>query len=175
MLTPEQEKWVSTLSNSDEIRIFPFDPTAEDKFNIVKKLILAELGENITVEHRGATSLGISGQNEIDVYIPVSGEDFISLRVPLESIFGKPGSIHTNRVRYRTYVDKKRIDVFLVKEDSLDWKNLNDFETYLSSHSDTLEDYRLLKEQGKGLSTQEYYRQKIHFLNSILSKVNKTR
>jgi len=175
MLTPEQEKWVSTLSDSDEIRIFPFDPTAEDKFNIIKKLILAELGEKNAVEHRGATSLGISGQNEIDVYIPVSGEDFISLRVPLESIFGKPGSIHTDRVRYRTYVDKKRIDVFLVKEDSPDWQNLNDFEKYMSSHPDALEDYRLLKEQGNGLSTQEYYRQKIHFLNSILSKVNKTR
>jgi hypothetical protein len=30
--------------------------------------------------HRGAISLGISGQDEIDIYIPVSLEDFISLQ-----------------------------------------------------------------------------------------------
>ncbi len=45
------------------------------------------------------------------------------------------------------------------------------FENYLKEHPQALEEYRKLKELGDGLSTREYYRRKIEFINDILEKV----
>jgi ribosomal protein S18 acetylase RimI-like enzyme/GrpB-like predicted nucleotidyltransferase (UPF0157 family) len=172
MLTPEQEGWIFHLSDETKIKILPFDPTASEKFEVVKKKIESVLGEGLRVVHRGATSLGISGQDEIDMYLPVSVEDYISLQTPLEKIFGKPGSIHQDRIRYVTSVEGKHIDVFLIKESSSSWKDGVKIEKYLLTHPEALESYRILKEQGDGLSTREYYRRKVVFYNDILSKMS---
>jgi GrpB-like predicted nucleotidyltransferase (UPF0157 family)/GNAT superfamily N-acetyltransferase len=169
MLTPEQEKWIARLSDETKIKIVPFDPTAGDKFEAVKRKIQSELGKILPVVHRGATSLGISGQDEIDIYIPVSIEDFYSLQTPLEKIFGKPGSIHQDRIRFVTSVEGKHIDVFLMKGESASWRDGVKFEKYLLSHPESLESYRILKEEGNGLSTREYYRRKVAFINDIIS------
>lgn len=171
MLTTEQQKWIDHLSDTDTVIITPFDITAEDKFLTVKQYIQASLGESIRVEHHGATSLGISGQDEIDVYIPVPLNQFDTFFVSLERLFGKPASLYPQqRARFVTSVDKKHIDVFLINEDSSDWLNCTKFESYLKSHPIDLENYRKLKESGNNLSTREYYRIKTEFINEILVK-----
>jgi GrpB-like predicted nucleotidyltransferase (UPF0157 family) len=124
MLTPEQEKWINHLSDEDKIKIVPFDPAAEDKFHKVVRRIKGVMGWSITVEHRGATSLGISGQDEIDVYIPVLPERFDSLIDPLKKLFGNPKSLYPReRVRYVTKEGGKHIDVFLINKECDGWKN----------------------------------------------------
>lgn len=70
MIPTEQEKWLANLSDTNSVKIFPFDPTSVEKFEKVKAQIKNVLGKNILVEHRGATGLGISGQGELDVFIP---------------------------------------------------------------------------------------------------------
>jgi len=65
MLTPEQEKWLAHLSDIGTVKIVPFDPTAEEKFERVKKKIQGHLGADVAVEHYGASGLGISGQDEM--------------------------------------------------------------------------------------------------------------
>lgn len=40
-------------------------------FSKVKSVIQSKLGETIKVEHRGASGLGMSGRDEIDVYVPI--------------------------------------------------------------------------------------------------------
>ena len=76
MLTPKQKKWINHLPDDDKIMIFSFDKTSQDVFEKIKEKIQTNLDMEIKVEHRGSTSLGIAGQNEIDVYIPVSGDIF---------------------------------------------------------------------------------------------------
>ena len=76
MITRKQQKWIDHLSDVDKIKIVPFDPTAKDKFQKVKQQIKGALGKDIPVVHRGASSLGISGQDEIDIYIPVPPRQF---------------------------------------------------------------------------------------------------
>jgi hypothetical protein len=66
MLTQEQQKWIEHLSDIDQIVIVPFDITAQEKFEKVREIITSNLGESIPFIHGGATSLGISGQDEID-------------------------------------------------------------------------------------------------------------
>jgi GrpB-like predicted nucleotidyltransferase (UPF0157 family) len=173
MLRPEQEKWINHLSNEDPITIVAFDATAAEKFEAVKKQIQAVLGENIQVEHRGATSLGISGQDEIDVYIPVAEESFNSLFALLSAAFGSPRSHYPlERARFVTFEKGKHVDIFLINDACRGWLDGVAFEDYLKSHPAALESYRLLKESGHGLNTREYYRRKIEFINSILNLAN---
>jgi GrpB-like predicted nucleotidyltransferase (UPF0157 family) len=88
MLTLDQLKWINHLRDDDKIKIIPFDSTADQKFALVMDQIKKALGEDIQAEHRGATSLGISGQDEIDVYLPVPGNKFESLLLPLSKLLG---------------------------------------------------------------------------------------
>jgi len=173
MLTSEQEKWISHLSDKNKIRIIPFDQTAEEKFQRVKQKIRNTLGNDTPVEHHGATSLGISGQDEIDVYIPVSSSEFNTMIHPLKTIFGEPKSLYPfERVRFAAEEDKKHIDVFLINKEHDGWKRGIAFEAHLQSHPDVLEEYRKLKENGDGMTVREYYRKKVEFINEILKKIN---
>ncbi len=171
MLTPEQEKWIARLSDIKTITIVPFDITAEEKFQRVRAKIQEALGQDVRIEHHGATSLGISGQDEIDVYLPVSPARFEALVEALKSRFGEPRSFYPlKRARFVTEENGKHIDIFPINEESVDWKNLVKFETILRSDPAKLEEYRRLKESGNGLSTREYYRRKLEFINKILKE-----
>ena len=170
MLTPDQEKWIAHLSDQDQVVILPFDPSTPQKFEVVKRKIQAVLGRDTRVDHRGATNLGISGQDEIDIYIPIPEERFDGLIDPLSVAFGSPRSHYPHeRARFVTYEAGKHVDIFLINADSLGWLNALKFENYLKSHPEALDRYRMLKEAGHGLSTRAYYRRKIEFINDILA------
>jgi GrpB-like predicted nucleotidyltransferase (UPF0157 family) len=171
MITPEQEKWLSHLNDNDSIKIYPADSKAGEKFEKIKKQIQSVLGEKINIVHKGATSLGISGQGELDVYIPVPPENFDSMIVSIEKIFGKAGSLYPlERARFITSVDDTKVELFVINEKRDGWINSCKFEKYLKENSGALEEYKKLKESGQGLSTQKYYRRKVEFINDILEK-----
>jgi len=172
MLSSQQQKWIDHLSNDDKIIIKPYDPTSQEKFKKLKTRLLSKLGPKINIQQRGATSLGISGQDEIDIYIPVPPNKFDSMLVTIEKILGKPKSCYPlERARFVTEEDGKHIDVFLINDRCDGWVDGLKFEQYLKTHSDSLDTYRRLKELGNGLSTREYYKNKIEFINEILEKV----
>ena len=124
MLTPDQEKWIAHLSDQDQVVILPFDPSTPQKFEVVKRKIQAVLGRDTRVDHRGATNLGISGQDEIDIYIPIPEERFDGLIDPLSVAFGSPRSHYPHeRARFVTYEAGKHVDIFLINADSLGWLN----------------------------------------------------
>lgn len=158
MITPDQEAWLDHLSTTQAIQVVPFDPTCEEKFLQTKEKVQAVLGFHQAVEHHGASSLGISGQDEIDVYVPVFPDEFDGIVIKLKSLFGEPGSLYPlQRARFTTNVSEKRVDVLVVNKN------------YLHTHSDALEEYRALKESLSGKSVQEYYRRKTEFINGILA------
>ncbi len=171
MLTPKQQKWIDHLSNDDKVIIKPFDPTTGDKFEKVKNIIQTKLGKSTKVLHCGATNMKISGQDEIDVYVPVNINNFNNILLQLENIFGKPKSHYPlERARFVTEIDSKHIDIFLINSKSVGWTDSLKFEQYLKSHPSSLNKYRLLKESLNGVSTREYYKNKIEFINTILEK-----
>ncbi len=171
MVTPEQEIWLTHLSNTNSTKIYPFDPSSSKKFEKLKEQIQILIGTDIGVVHRGSTSLGISDQGELDVYIPVAPEKFDSLLTSIERLFGKPTSLYPlERARFVTSVDGTKAEVFVINIEGRGWIDGCRFEKYLKENAEALEAYRKLKEDGQGLSTREYYRRKIEFLNDILSK-----
>lgn len=172
MITNHQQKWIDHLSDKDKIIIKPYDPSCDEKFEKVKNIIQNFLGKNIEIKHCGATSLRISGQDEIDVYIPVVKKDFNNYIPKLTQLFGEPRSHYPlKRARFVTEVDKKHIDVFLINSESDGWINSVKFENYLRNNLESLEKYMRLKEEGNGLCIKEYYKRKIEFINEIIKKV----
>lgn len=62
------------------------------------------------------------------------------------------------------------MELFVINKEDKGWTDSCIFEDYLKSHPEALEAYKVLKEEGAGLSTQEYYRRKTEFINEILEK-----
>ncbi len=172
MLTAEQQKWIDHLSETNIISVLPFDPTSEEKFLSVKAAINKVLGSQQEVVHSGASSLGISGQDEIDMYVPVAPADFDEVVGRLKSLYGEPKSIYPLvRVHFMTAVQNKRVDVFVINKYDSGWIESVKFMTHLRANPEALERYRRLKENNAGLTTREYYRRKTEFINEILAKI----
>jgi GrpB-like predicted nucleotidyltransferase (UPF0157 family) len=171
MLTTKQEKWINHLREDNQIIIRPFDPKAKEKFELVKQKIQFVLGETIQVLHRGASSLGISGQDEIDVYIPVPEARFDHFVAEVTKIFGEARSHYPlERTRFVTEEFGKHIDVFVINETGEGWTDSEKFDRELRGNPKILEEYRKLKESGHGLNCREYYRRKTEFINKVLQK-----
>lgn len=172
MLTKRQKEWINLLSDDDEVEIFPYDKRSKEIFKRVKEKIKTSLGDETRVKERGSTNLGIAGQNEIDIYIPIPPDAFYSKRlVPeLTKIYGSPKSIHKTRIRFQFIDNGKKIDIFLIDEESAEWINGVKFENYLKTHQEALEEYKKLKHDCNGLSTRRFYEKKVAFINDILSR-----
>ena len=171
MITEEQQKWLDHLSDTDNVVVVPWDPTCEDKFLQIQKQIQGLLGAQQAVEHRGASSLKISGQDEIDIYIPVSREKYDQTVNQIINLFGNPRSNYPlSRARFATSIAGKHIDVFVINKDDDSWKDSEIFYNYLLSNPAVLDEYRQLKENSQGKSTRAYYTVKTEFINEVLSK-----
>jgi GrpB-like predicted nucleotidyltransferase (UPF0157 family) len=172
MITLEQQKWIDHLSDTSKTEIFPFDPKSGDKFEQIKSQIQSILGTDIEVLHRGASSLGISGQKEIDVYIPIPPEKIDEFAVEMEKVFGKPKSIYLlERTKFLAYIDGTKLEIMLTNKDHQNWVNGERFFNYIKGNKEALESYKKLKEEGNGVSCREYYRRKTEFINDVLSKI----
>lgn len=171
MITPEQQKWIDSLSDRI-ISIVPYNPRADELFAQVKEKIYAVLGPEVTIEHCGASSLGISGQDEIDVSIVVEKEKFEEYIPKLEKIFGAVRSHYADRARFEVREDGKKIDLKIVDANHSNYLRGKKFENYLRTHPQDLENYRTLKEASHGVTVREYYRRKTEFINEILAKLD---
>ena len=172
MLTPEQEKWIGSLSDRI-IKIVPYDPRAEEFFNIVREKIFSVLGRDMGVEHGGSTMLGISGQDEVDISIVARKEDFAEYIPKLEPIFGPVRSLYPDRARFEVREGDKKIDLKIVDSNHPNYLEGKVFEKYLRDHPEDLERYRILKEECDGKTVKEYQRRKTEFSNEILWKISK--
>jgi len=169
MITEEQQKWLDHLNDANQVAIIPWDNSSEEKYQIVKKQIQNLLGQECRVEHRGSSSLKISGQDEIDVYVPVKEALFDKTVNQVIKLYGSPRSnYHLKRARFITSVQSKHIDVFVINEEDRGWKDSEIFHNFLLSHPDKLIEYRDLKEKLSGRSTKTYYTAKTEFINEII-------
>lgn len=174
MLTPTQQQWVDHLSDVDKIQIFPYDLKAPEKFEQIKSEIKSIIGTEFEILHRGASAMGISGQKEIDVYIPMPAEKIEELAPKMEAVWGKPKSVYPQeRTKFYRHIDGTRIEIMLTNKDHQSWIDGERHFNYLKQNPEALEQYRKIKEDGDGVSVREYYRRKIEFINEILSRKNK--
>lgn len=171
MLSSEQKKWLSKLSDIKTISVIPYNPKNRLVFNKIKKDLIDNIGD-IRVSLRGSTFLGISGQGEVDLYIPVAKKDFNIYLKKLINYLGDPGSIYDlRRVRFVKYIDNIKIEIFLINKNSRDWINGCKFENFLKHSTKYLDEYERIKKKYDGFSVRQYYTAKIKFINKILNKI----
>lgn len=181
MITKPQQKWLGHLNTKDKIIIKPYDPKSSEIFEEVKKRIISEIGKT-EVLHRGASYLQISGQNEIDVYIPITPNEFNKMVGKMAKSFGEPRSLYPlakgrfilNGFGKQTVKSTdKHIEVYVMNNKDSGWIDSETFTNWLLTHPRTLEEYKNLKEKCMGLSTKEYYTRKLKFINEVLKKAKK--
>ena len=169
MLTPLQQEFVDRRPDSN-IVVVPFDPTSNVKFEEIKREIQAVLG-NVDVLHRGSTGLGVAGQPEIDVYIPVNATEIPEMTEKMEKVFGKPKSVRVDeRTKFIKSIDQTMVEIILVNKSAQSWIEGEIFFNYLVNHKESREQYEKLKGIGEELSIREYYTRKFEFMNEILDK-----
>lgn len=170
MITKEQQKWLDHLSGEDVIHIIPYDPKTKEVFKIIKAELIKILG-NVRISHRGSTAMRISGQGEIDLYIPVSKKDFNNFVVKLSKYLGNPGSLYElERARFVKYIDGIKVEIFVINKNSSNWTMGVKFEKYLKNNPKALSEYERLKNKADGLSVKGYYTLKTVFINKILRR-----
>ncbi len=170
MITPAQQIWLDHLNDSDSVRVIPYDPRVKPVFKQIKADLITILG-NVPVRHKGSSALKISGQGEIDLYLPVATNNFNNYLNKLKTHLGEPGSVYDlRRVRFVKYINDIKIEIFIINKNSVDWKNSIKFEKYLKNNRDALMAYEKLKTDNAGQSTKKYYTKKIEFINEILSR-----
>ncbi len=171
MLRLEQKQWLSNLSDTKTISVIPYNPKNRLVFNKIKKDLIDNIG-NVRVSLRGSTLLGISGQGEVDLYIPVAKKNFNIYLKKLMKYLGDPGSVYElRRVRFVKYIDDIKIEIFLINKNSKDWINGCKFENFLKHSPKYLNEYERIKKKYDGFSVRQYYTVKTKFINKILNKV----
>lgn len=174
MLSEKQKKWLNTLSTSNKVKIVPYNPEVKTVFKQQQEELQSILGKDVTVIHQGASAWGISGKGDVDIYVPVPLKQFNNYFEKLKVAFGEPGSYYNlERVRWNRNIKNIEIEIFLVNQDALFWKDNLIFWDYLKAYPEVLEEYRILKEAADGTSTREYYTRKIIFINRILDLAKK--
>ena len=171
MLSKADINWLEHLSNSQKVKIIPYDPKVKEIFDKQKREILNILEQEVEVLHSGASGMGISGQDEIDLVILVPLGLFDETTAKLQKAYGPPDSFYANqRAKFNRQQGDKKIEVFIINQDSEERKRSKTFEDYLTKHPQSLEAYRKLKEASDGIGIKEYYRRKMEFINDIIDK-----
>lgn len=152
--------------------IVPYNPKTKDIFKIIKTDLQKILG-NVRILHRGSTNLKISGQGEIDLYIPITRKRFNTYVNKLTNHLGEPGSVYAlKRARFVKYVDDIKIEIFVINKNDSGWKESIQFERYLKNNPKALQEYEILKLKADGSSLREYYTAKTMFINKVINRLN---
>ncbi|KKQ15180.1 MAG: hypothetical protein US28_C0021G0011 [Candidatus Daviesbacteria bacterium GW2011_GWA1_36_8] len=175
MLTKDQKEWLNHLSDSNFIKITPFDPKIIEIFKSERDTLKSFLGSSQEVLLRGSSYLEIQGKGELDIYIPVSPKDFNPTMEKLINHLGMPESAYPGeRMRWNKREDGETvIEIFLIDKTIDDWKNMVLFEEYLLTHPECLEEYISLKQSSPGLTSRAYYTKKLEFMNKIIEVAKK--
>lgn len=175
MLTKDQKEWLNHLSDSNFIKITPFEPKIIEVFKSEREFLQSFLDPSQEVLLRGSSYLEIPGKGEIDIYIPVSPKNFNPTMEKLINHLGMPESVYPEeRVRWNKIKDRDTVVEYFLIDRTLDsWKSMVLFEEYLLAHPESLKEYIKLKESSPGLTSRAYYTKKLEFMNKILDLAKK--
>lgn len=138
----------------------PYDPIYPERFSKEKERLKKFLGEIVSIEHVGSTSIpGMGGKGIIDIAVAAnSREDLSEVSSKLieagyyyEQADGTPDRwFHGRKV-----TDSERYHLHLTYEGSRDWIEMNAFRDYLKTHPEDFEEYAQIKKQAAELSNQD--------------------
>lgn len=167
MLTADEIDFLSKIPDDKVVTVKPFDPkTHRIAERIIQKIhsVLPQLD----VKHMGASALGISGQNDIDLYILSNPIDFDKYLSQLKPLFGEPKSRKYDSVAWNFEKEGCEVELYLADPNSEPMqRQINIFET-LRTNPIFRKEYEELKQNLNGKPFREYQRKKYEFYNKVI-------
>jgi GrpB-like predicted nucleotidyltransferase (UPF0157 family) len=163
MLTKGEKDFLSKIPADKKVSIYPFDP----KVKLVAKELVASIRKmfpNLEVKYMGASALGISGQNDIDIYAISSSSDFDKYLPSLTKLFGEPLHKHGTFIEWKFKKNNFDVEFYLTEPPK---EHIKVFEI-LKGSPDLLKEYEYLKASMNGKSFRQYQEKKYEFYNRIL-------
>ncbi|MFH1971350.1 MAG: GrpB family protein [Patescibacteria group bacterium] len=169
MLTPDEKDYLSKIPTDKTVHIFPYDPQVEKIAEALTQSV-KNIYPNLGVKHMGASALGISGQNDIDIYAFSNPKNFYKYTPGLIKLFGKPKNKHETFYEWKFEKDGFDIEFYLTEKDSITMKKQIKVFEILRKDKSLLREYEQLKESMNGKSFKKYQEKKYRFYHRIIDK-----
>lgn len=167
MLTPEEEEYLTKLSDTELVDVQPYDPkVGEIAGELIRKV--SEKSPDLEVVFIGASALKISGQNDIDIYCLASPKNFEKYLPAIKNLFGEPSSTSQDSIAWKMERDGLDVELYLTNPESPSMARQLKVFQLLKDNPQLLAEYQQLKLQANGHSVRDYQRQKYEFYNKIL-------
>lgn len=166
-LTKDQKKYLRKIPVNKIVRIYPFD---QKILKVSKKIIQAvkAIYPDLEIRHLGASALGISGQNDLDIYAFANPSDFGKFLPGLIRLFGKPLHEHETFIEWNFTKNGFAVQFYLTDPNSSSMKDQRKVFEILKKNGKLLSRYEILKKTMNGKSFREYQKKKYEFFNKVL-------
>jgi len=174
MLTPDEQHFIDNLPvevATKKVVIKPFSPQIQQT---AKKIIykIRNVIPDSDIRFMGASALGISGQNDIDIYVLAAEHDFSDYLPGMINHFGNPTSKSPGSIAWKFLKNNYDIELYLTDPESPTMvKQIKVFEA-LKNNQKLLKQYEQLKEDMDGSTFKDYQIQKYGFYHNILKDLN---
>ncbi len=165
MIQESEEKYLATLSDKTII-VVSFDPRVQE----VAKEIIDELKlvlPDLTIHFGGAAALGIAGQNDIDINILSTPEEYGKYSPIIEKIFGEPKRRGTS-IKWEFIKDGFEVELYLTDKNSPNLQRQIKVFNILLENKELRDQYEQTKLPYGPIDFKEYMRKKFEFFNKIL-------
>lgn len=171
MLTEGQQNYLLKL-DPERANTPVFVNTFDPRTKVIAKEIMGKIKNEIPdadIRFMGASALGISGQNDVDIYIICPHDIKENYLFKLKPVFGE-------QIKNKWQWEEEEIEVSVYLSDPTDQKfqeQLDIFDLLKNDHK-ILQEYEKLKEQMNGKSYKEYQVAKYEFYNRVLNITDQT-
>ena len=167
MLTQEQEKYLETIPENKKIFVQDFNPAVRVASENVVSKIKSE-NPDWDVWPIGSSELGIAGQNDIDINIPIKPDEVDNYLPKLKKILGPPRQKEKLPMKWEFTQDGFEVELYLTDSTIKTFKDHLDVFTMLKEHSGLRARYEEIKKSADGGSFREYMKKKYELFNEIL-------
>lgn len=167
MLSWDEEDYLSKIPENKVVKIFPYSEEIE---GIVKGITnkISSVLPKLKVRHMGASSLKMSGQGDIDIYIFSNTKDFDKCKPTLVRIFGDPVSEKFDSIAWKFEDKNHEVELYLTDPTSKPMQRQIKVFEILKENLILRKEYEELKDKMDGKMFKEYQRKKYEFYHKIL-------
>ncbi len=165
MLTDGQKNYLDKLSPEQANRtviIKLYDPKLLVKANSIIEKIRRQIPDS-DIRYMGASALGISGQNDVDIYVICSQSQKQEYLEKLAPVFGEQ-----IKNKWHWYENDDEISVYLSDPADHKFQEQLDIFALLKNNPEILKEYEQLKTSMNGKIYKEYQIGKYEFYNRVL-------
>lgn len=167
MITPEEEKYLSSLSKTKRVKIFKYDKKSQKIVDEIIGKINKSIPE-LKVKFIGSPALGIFGQRDIDLYVFCSQDKFPKYLQKMTQLFDIPELMNKESIKWSFKKSGFDIELYLTDPNTPQMRRQLKVFEILKNNSELLKEYEKLKQSFNGKSYHDYQKAKYEFYNRIL-------